>query len=59
MKILSFIGTSIDPRLLDSWQTVVDYLLTLFTFQTMQISLFSLHFLGLEKRMQWEAVPNS
>lgn len=32
MKILSFIGSSIDSRLLDSWQTVVDYLLSLFSY---------------------------
>lgn len=32
MNILSFTGSSIDPRLLDSWQTVVvDYLLSLFS----------------------------
>lgn len=32
IKILSFIGSSIDPRLLDGWQTVADYLLSLFTY---------------------------
>lgn len=40
MKIPSFIGSNIDPRLFDSWQTVVDYLLSLFNYFSNHASQF-------------------